>query len=741
MLFALAASAAAQITIHGNVTDASGAVVSGANVTSGCGATSAKTDAQGRFSLACSRIPATVVVSADGFANTQQRVTNSQEVHITLRPANGAQTVTVTATLMPQSVSESAESVTFLDKESLRASPQPTLDDTLRNVAGFSLFRRSGSRIANPTSQGVSFRGIGASGASRALVLYDGVPLNDPFGGWVYWSRIDPDAVSSIEVLQGGGSDIYGDQALSGVINMFRAPAGQFMQLTSEGGNLDSFSQVASGGGQLGAWGYATGFFDLGSTGGYILPPSDVRGAVDTPANERHSSGELRLERKFAQGLMFISGSGFGERRHNGTPLQTNDTSLWQVTGGIDNPLAGGNLIIRIDGSGQSYNQSFSSIAADRSSEALIRLQHVPAQQFGARATWLRQLGAHALSAGADTRWLRGATHETGFFGGNATSALIAGGAQNFSGGFVQDTWRVLPKLSLGAALRMDAWRDYDASSQTTTLSTGAVTLIPFADRTNVALDPRLSLVYHPTAPISLFATGYRSFRAPRLNELYRAFRVGNVLTQANAALTAERLTGVDAGVGGDWRNVHARATFFFERVTSPIANVTLSVTPSLITRQRQNVGALESRGLQGSLWTNLGRRWTLRGGYQLADSRVTRFAPDPTLVDKRVPQVPQHSFSSSLTYAHAVWTAVIIGRYASQQFDDDLNLFALGSTSSFDIYAARRWNAHVETYVASENLFDARDLIALTPNPNLSLPRTVRLGLRITIGTEEHNK
>ena len=698
-------------------------------------------DEQGRFTLACARLPAIIFASAKGFADARQRVTSSQEILITLRLANSAQTVTVTGTLLPQSVSESAESVTSLDKETLRASPQPTLDDTLRSVSGFSLFRRSGSRIANPTSQGVSFRGIGASGASRALVLFDGTPMNDPFGGWVYWSRIDPDAVSSIEVLQGGGSDIYGDQALSGVINVFRAPAGQFLQLTSEGGNLASFSQIASGGAPLGAWGYATGFFDLGSTGGYILPPGDIRGAVDTPANERHSSGELRLERKSAEGLMFISGSGFGERRHNGTPLQTNDTSLWQVSGGFDRSLARGNLIVRIDGSGQSYNQSFSSIATDRSSETLIRLQHVPAQQFGARATWLRQVGAHALSAGADTRWLRGATHETGFFGGNATSALIAGGAQNFSGGFFQDTWRILSKLSLGAAMRFDAWRDYDASSQTTTLSTGAVALNPFADRTHVALDPRLSLVYRPASPLSLFATGYRSFRAPRLNELYRAFRVGNVSTLANSALMAERLTGADAGVGVDGSKVHGRATFFFERVTSPIANVTLSVTPSLITRQRQNVGALESRGLQGSLWTNLGRRWTLRADYQFADSRITRFAPDPSLVGKRVPQVPQHSFSSSFTYAHAGWTATLNGRYASQQFDDDLNLFDLGSASSFDVYAARRWNPHFETYVASENLLDARDLIALTPNPNLSLPRTVRVGLRITLGAEGRSK
>ena len=69
-------------------------------------------------------------------------------------------------------------------------SPALTLDDFLRRVPGFTLFRRTSSLVAHPTAQGVSLRGVGPSGASRSLVLADGIPLNDPFGGWVYWSRV-----------------------------------------------------------------------------------------------------------------------------------------------------------------------------------------------------------------------------------------------------------------------------------------------------------------------------------------------------------------------------------------------------------------------------------------------------------------------------------------------------------------------------------------------------------------------
>jgi outer membrane receptor protein involved in Fe transport len=130
-------------------------------------------------------------------------------------------------------------------------------------------------------------------------------------------------------------------------------------------------------------------------------------------------------------------------------------------------------------------------------------------------------------------------------------------------------------------------------------------------------------------------------------------------------------------------------------------------------------------------------RDWTLRGDYQFADSTITEFDPNPLLVGKRVPQVPKHSFATSLVFQHASWTASVNGRVTSQQFDDDLNAFDLGGASSFDLYAARRWNDHFETFFSAENLLDQRDFIARTPTPNLSLPFSARVGIRITLGRE----
>jgi outer membrane receptor protein involved in Fe transport len=567
--------------------------------------------------------------------------------------------------------------------------------------------------------------------------VYDEVPLNDPFGGWVYWSRVDPEVASKVDVFQGGGSDFYGDQALAGVIKIARRAPDSSLRIASDGGSLGSFDDAASGGWTLGPV-HASGFFDVAATDGYILVPSNLRGSIDTPANSRHSSGELRLEGTWKRALLFVQGSGFGERRHNGTPLQNNDTDLFAVSGGADRELGGGSLVVRLDGSGQSYNQSFSSVALDRNSETLSRLQHVPAQQFGLRALWGRALGAHLVSFGGDFRQIRGVTQETIFTSGSPSSLVDAGGRQVFGGAFVQDAWKIASRLTLGATLRFDGWNNYDASSVTSPANgVELITRTDFRDRNAFAVDPRLSVLYRVAGNVSLFATGYRSFRAPRLNELYRAFRLGNVLTLANADLSAERLTGVDAGAGIDAGRFHGRATFFFARVTNPIANVTLNVTPTLITRQRQNAGALDSKGIQLTASTELHKDWSFRADYQFADSTITRFEPNPALVGKRVPQVPQHSFATSLTFHRAAWTAVLNGRLTSQQYEDDLNTFDLGGASSFDVYGSRKWNDHFETFVAAENILDQRDLIARTPTPNLSLPFSARVGVRISIGRE----
>src|SRR5687768_4677929 len=188
-------------------------------------------------------------------------------------------TITVTATRTESRVADTPASVVVISRETLDVSAAPTTDEALRQVPGFTLFRRSGSRVANPTTQGVSLRGIGASGASRALVLDDGIPLNDPFGGWIYWGRVPTLAVDRVEILRGGASDLYGSGAMGGVIQFIRRKSGPRIAGEVTAGSQRTGSATVVAGGESGN--IVADFFN---TNGYVLVAPDQRGHVDVEA-------------------------------------------------------------------------------------------------------------------------------------------------------------------------------------------------------------------------------------------------------------------------------------------------------------------------------------------------------------------------------------------------------------------------------------------------------------------------
>src|SRR5581483_4965368 len=199
---------AADPTISGTVKDTSGGAVPGATVTlqtpTGTNQQTVISGPDGRFSFNTVPPGATVlIVRAGGFAEARQSVTDSSgNVDVVLQPPSILETVVVTPGRQEQRLGDTPASVNVLTEEQIQSSPAVIADDVLRQVPSFSLFRRTSSLVAQPTTQGVSLRGIGPSGQSRTLVLLDGVPFNDPFGGWVYWTRVPLLSVDRVEITE-----------------------------------------------------------------------------------------------------------------------------------------------------------------------------------------------------------------------------------------------------------------------------------------------------------------------------------------------------------------------------------------------------------------------------------------------------------------------------------------------------------------------------------------------------------
>jgi outer membrane receptor protein involved in Fe transport len=291
----------------------------------------------------------------------------------------------------------------------------------------------------------------------------------------------------------------------------------------------------------------------------------------------------------------------------------------------------------------------------------------------------------------------------------------------------------------LTASARLDRWRNFDAISTSTPLAQPAPpTVREFDQRAETAFSPRLSLLHKLTENVSLTASGYRAFRAPTLNELYRAFRVGNVLTLANNALEAERLTGGEAGVSvaGLNRRINVRGLFFWSEIARPIANVTLSVTPELITRQRQNLGRTRSRGVEVEAEAAITDTFRVSGGYLFADATVLEFPANTLLEGLWLPQVPRHQMTFQARYLNPrVITLGLQGRAVGIQFDDDQNRFELDRYFTLDAFVSRPIRRGVELFAAAENLFDQEYDIGRTPVRTVGPPLLARFGVRLRLG------
>ena len=726
--------------VRGVVTDQTGAAVVSAKVVLLSSSTQL-TNEKGEFTF--SPAPAAAVqlqVSATGFeSRTVEWRPGTGRTEIVLRPAVPGQEITVSANRTSTRLVESPASVVVLSPEDLNATAAFRTDDILRQVPGFSLFRRTTSRTANPTSQGVSLRGLGASGASRALVLVDGFPLNDPFGGWVYWDRVPREEISSIEVASGGASHLYGSDAVGGVISILRKPVDiDELSLEAAYGNENTPDVSFAASKRAGQWSGGLSM-ELFRTDGYIAVPSDQRGPVDTPVNSQDITGGVTVQRRFRDaGSIFVRGSVFGEERNNGTPLQTNSTTVRELDVGGDWNSRIGSFALRAYADRQHYAQVFSTIAGDRSGETPARDQQVPAQRTGFSLQWRDSRGTRQhLVAGLEEWNTHGRDDELGIFvNGVPTAELLAGGREVNWGGYAEDIIRLTSRWLLTAGGRIDHWQNFDAfTSGLQPIGTLAVTPLP--DRTESFFSPRLALLHKLTSNVSLTASGYRSFRAPTLNELYRSFRVGNVFTESNADLRAERLTGAEGGAiltGWDQR-LMLRGTFFWNDITRSVGNVTISSTPTLITRMRENLGRTRSQGVELETTARLSNALTLSGGYEYTDATVITFSPDPTLIGRDIPQVPRNVFTFQARYSKPFILLGVQGRYIDNQFDDDQNSFLLRRYFTMDTTVSHALRPGAELFIAIENLFNQRYDVGRTPVLTVGPPILARAGLRLQFG------
>ena len=653
--------------------------------------------------------------------------------------------IVITGAALPEARAERVYEVDRIGRRQIEQAPSHSLDQLLKDVPGLQLFRRSDSTTGHPTGQGVTLRALGGNASSRALLVLDGVPQTDPFGGWINWPAYDPQSLAEVRVVRGGGSVANGPGALAGTIEMTSLAARGFSG-ELDAGSRDSIEARARAGIGLGG-----GVLSLSGRGarsdGFIPVTADSRGPADHAAPYRQWSGRGRWIAPLGEGSEIqASAAAFHDWRTRGTDFsadRTNgaDASLRVVNRGSWQWSALGYWQWR------NLRSSTASLNAGRSAATRVLLQDsVPSHGFGGRIEMRPPMpGEIELRLGADARHTTGQTNELANYAAAQPTRRRRAGGETWTQGLFAELSDALGGVTLSAGARLDHWQIRGGHLVEQTIATGVTSRNErYSPREGWLPTARGGVLASIGAGLSLRGAAYLGWRMPTLNELFRPFRVGTDATAANPDLDPERLAGAEGGLeyaGGPWR---LSATAFVNRLRDAIANVTLGTGPGTFPqvgfvaaggafRQRQNVDAVKVRGVELSAgWTS--GPWALRAAGSLTHARMQTSGRASVLNGLRPAQTPRFAGTLSASWERNGKGLALDLRRIGSQFEDDLNSEALKAATTVDASASWPLSRQLQLIIRGENVTNA--LVMATINGDGSIeratPRTLWVGLRL---------
>jgi outer membrane receptor protein involved in Fe transport len=580
----------------------------------------------------------------------------------------------------------------------------------------------------------------------------------------VAWTKVPRDGLSRVELVPGGGATAWGNAALGGVVQLLSVPAtGNSTRATAIAGDRATrsfeFSAVHSpnrASVQLSGRIFATG--------GVPIVGIERRGPIDIAAWNRHRWLQGRVRVPIGERLeASVSARTYNELRSNGTPYTRNSSqeNFGSVTL-AGHPTAAFDWNASVYVQEQTFTSRFSAVDATRSSERPANNQFaVPADAAGAAwtGTWRHGDGSRTTTGG-DWRTVTGETRERYFFvaaAGDFSRLRVAGGKQEGGGVFALHERPLTESLRAIIGARVDWWKDSDGHRRESSRATGVAS----RDENYAPLDgnefsPSAGLVWTSGRTWRVHTNVQRGYRRPTLNELYRPFRIGANVTEANAALRTEQVTSGE--IGAEWMLPGAAgtaappmftlgATAFWNDLRDAVGNVTLYRGPGrfpivgfisngAVGRQRLNLDRVRVQGVELSVVWRASDALTINADYLYNDATVRRASVAPALVGNRVAQVPRINASFGATWqAPGGFTIIPRVRWIGRQFEDDENLLTLEDVTVVDLGISRPVTANVDFFINLENLGNVRIETGRRANGliNIGVPRLTVAGFRGT--------
>ncbi|MDO6416895.1 TonB-dependent receptor [Sphingomonas sp. BIUV-7] len=645
-------------------------------------------------------------------------------------PSSPPSDIVVLGAPLARPESDRAYDSVVIDRARLTGDASGRIEDVLGDVAGLQQFRRSDSRSANPSAQGLTLRALGGNASSRTLVLLDGVPITDPFFGYVPFNALSAERLSEIRVTRGGGSGAFGAGALSGTVELISAGRDALPPLAANAsyGSFGSVQVAATAAPDVGA-GYiaVSGRYDRSD--GFYTTPESQRVAATARARYRDWSTSIRAVAPIDE---------LTELQASASVLRDDRTLRFK---GADSSTDGQDASVRlihrgswaVDAIAYLQTRNFTNkVISATTFRMTLNQRDTPATGLGGKIELRPPVGdAHLLRIGGDVRRASGELFEDGY---NATTGALtlrrnAGGNQTTAGLFVEDEWKLGDLVVTGGG-RVDRWSIADGFLRERNPAGVLTTNAAYADRDGTRATGRAGARWQVAGPLAIRAAAYTGFRLPTPNELYRPFVVVPITTQANADLKLERLRGAEAGIDlTPLPGVSLSATAFTNRLEDAIANVTIATN----VRRRQNVDAIVAKGIEASAALRHGP-FSLTASYAFNASRV-HASGNAAQLDGFIPaQSPRNAANATFAWAPAKGPSLSATvRRIGKQYEDDLQTDILPAVTTVDGVASLPVGHGLTLVARAENVFDVN---VITRNAGGSIdygtPRTLWIGVRL---------
>ena len=600
------------------------------------------------------------------------------------------------ATGSPQTLHHLPVAASVFDQTHLANTPASTGDAVLRNLPGFDR-TRSNSNFTNYGQLRVSFTG---AGTDRGLVLADGIPAQDAFGGQIDWAEYPASDIVRAELLRGAGSALYGSGAIGGVLSLDTfAPANKSVEaqgaLTFGAGTpqaLLNYAQIqvpishslqASIAGEQSQMSYLD------------LPPG-YNSSIDKPAQSQTSMASFRL--RYAMGnndAIEYGYRGAWDYQQEGRPnydfwrrLYQNSLRYAHTTANSSVQLGAYTRDVQLTNQADAYPQS---------PGVLRYTQSVPTAESGVALRWVASAPHSEFAARTDERTVNGDSVQVGR---NNVFQNSGSGAQQLAGLALQETVN-FTRGEVIAGIRGDIVNLLRANLVTP--STTA--LVP--PRVDRAVSPRIAVRYDLSPQLAFRISDGAGFRAPYLNELVRGYQIGSIVYLPNPFLVPERSSSLSGGFDWSTARTHIALDGFRTYVNDAISFRTINPTTEI----RSNFAHTQTDGETLTVTRDLSPTTRLQVYGTAQYARVT--SPGPT-DGKYLPYVPEGSAGIDLDAAVSKFGVGISLSYLGQTFADDLNTQPLGTSVLLGAHVSVPLRDEVKITVDVENATSARYLSSI---------------------------